>query len=417
MKKLNNFGYILSVLFPMTLFLSYKGEQTLGYIISALFLITMFSEKNRNSLKALTDNKLSLGVSIFVIVPFVISLFSGGLFSRVDTVHYFYWLIFFPLVYFIDNEKKLWYFLISFLVGGIISLIITLIIFIKNYNEWANPSGFEYPRVYFAIQTQDFANIMCILFLFLLSFIFFYKNKDRRKNFIIKSFLICISLLNLFIIIVNRSKMVYICLIPTVVYILYKKNKRYILGFFFLCLGGYFLLPQSISQRLQYIIKYRQDPSSNLRILFWEAAIASSKKSPFFGMSTEKRIKFNINHFKSEGVIDYIAKNYGLDEVGITNTHSMYLHYLANYGMGILSLIYFLFWIVPSRLFKFNYYKIQDISLSHYTALEIGLKASYFAYLIQGITEFNLNKKPMIFVFVIILVVINFISKDFSDKK
>jgi len=51
----------------------------------------------------------------------------------VDSIHYLYWLIFFPLVFYINTEKKLWTFIKSFLIGGTISLIITLGIFIKNY--------------------------------------------------------------------------------------------------------------------------------------------------------------------------------------------------------------------------------------------------------------------------------------------
>ena len=48
--------------------------------------------------------------------------------------------------------------------------------------------------------------------------------------------------------------------------------------------------------------------------------------------------------------------------------------------------------------------------------MEIGLKSSYIAYLIQGITEYNLNKKPMIFVCVIFLVVLNFMYKKIINK-
>ena len=419
MKKLNNFGYFLSVLFPVILFLSYKGEQTLSYIILLVFLISMVSKENRNAFKNLIDRKITAGLSIFISTPFIISFLSGGISSRVDIEHYLFWLIFFPLVFFINTERKLWNFLISFLIGGIISLCITLVIFINNYDSWANPKGFEYPRIYFELQTQDFANIMCILLLFLLSFILFYRSKDRNRNIIIKAFLISVFLLDLFIIIVNRSKMVYICLIPTIAYLLYRKNRKYILGFLASCIGGYFLLPHSIRDRLQYIIKIKEDPSSNLRLIFWDAAISSFKKSPIWGMTTEERISFNIEHFKSKGVWDYIAWNYGVeDKVGLTNTHNMYLHYLAYFGIGILSLIYFFFIIIPSKLMGLTYYKTENIGLSGYIALETGLKASYMAYLIQGLTEYNHNKKPMIFMCVILLIILNFMYKKIlSDKR
>ena len=412
MKKLNLTGYFLTLLFPIMLFLSYKGEQTLGYLILLLFLLSMLFKKNRNRFKLLIDKNIAIGLSIFIIFPFIISVFSGGISSRVDSIHYLYWLIFFPLVFYINTEKKLWTFIKSFLIGGTISLIITLGIFIKNYDEWAHPKGFEYPRIFFELQTQDFANIMSILLLFLLCFILFYRNENRKKNIWIKLLLSGIFLLDLFIIIVNRSKMVYISLFLPVIYILYKKNKVYILGFFAACLGGFFLLPKSITERLQYIIKYKQDPSSYLRILFWDAAISSFKKSPIFGMSTNERIAFNMSHFKKEGILNYIDTNYGLDPVGITNTHNMYLHHLANYGIiGIIPLVYFLFVVIPSKLVKLNFHKMKDTVHSGYIALETGIKASYIAYLIQGLTEFNLNKKPMIFTLAMMLAILNFMYK------
>ena len=49
-------------------------------------------------------------------------------------------------------------------------LILAIINFIKNYNEWAHPVGFEYPRVTAILTVQDFANIMCIILLYLMSF-------------------------------------------------------------------------------------------------------------------------------------------------------------------------------------------------------------------------------------------------------
>ena len=412
MKKLNLTGYFLTLLFPVMLFLSYKGEQTLSYLIMLIFLLSMLFRKNRSALKTLIDGKIAAGLLIFVLSPFIISLLSGGIVSRVDSNHYLYWLIFFPLVFYIDNENKLWNFIKAFLAGGTISLIITLVIFIKNYEEWAHPKGFEYPRIFFALQTQDFANIMSILLLFLLSFILFYRNEDKGKNTWIKLFLTGVFLLDLFIIIANRSKMVYVSLFLPLIYILYKRNKVYILGFIAASVSGFFLLPKSITDRLQYIIKYKQDPSSYLRVMFWDAAISSFKKSPIFGMATKERIAFNMNHFKEKGVLNYIETNYGLDPVGITNTHNMYLHHIANYGIaGVIPLVYFLFVIIPLRLVKLNFKKTKNRVHSGYIALEIGLKSSYIAYLIQGLTEYNLNKKPMIFTLAIMLAILNFMYK------
>ena len=253
---------------------------------------------------------------------------------------------------------------------------------------------------------------MSILLLFLLSFILFYRNEDKGKNIWIKLLLTGVFLLDLFIIIANRSKMVYVSLFLPLIYILYKRNKVYILGFIAASVSGFFLLPKSITDRLQYIVKYKQDPSSYLRLIFWDAAVSSFKKSPIFGMATKERIAFNMNHFKEKGVLNYIETNYGLDPVGITNTHNMYLHHIANYGIaGVIPLVYFLFIVIPSRLVKLNFKKTKNRVHSGYIALEIGLKSSYIAYLIQGLTEYNLNKKPMIFTLAIMLTILNFMYK------
>ena len=58
MKKLNLTGYFLTLLFPIMLFLSYKGEQTLGYLILLLFLLSMLFKKNRNRFKLLIDKNI-----------------------------------------------------------------------------------------------------------------------------------------------------------------------------------------------------------------------------------------------------------------------------------------------------------------------------------------------------------------------
>ena len=91
MKKLNLTGYFLTLLFPVMLFLSYKGEQTLSYLIMLIFLLSMLFRKNRSALKTLVDGKIAAGLLIFVLSPFIISLLSGGIVSRVDSNHYLYW--------------------------------------------------------------------------------------------------------------------------------------------------------------------------------------------------------------------------------------------------------------------------------------------------------------------------------------
>ena len=73
MKKLNLTGYFLTILFPIMLFLSYKGEQTLSYLIMLFFLLSMLFKKNRERFKSLIDDGIASGLLFFIISPFTIS--------------------------------------------------------------------------------------------------------------------------------------------------------------------------------------------------------------------------------------------------------------------------------------------------------------------------------------------------------
>ena len=95
----------------------------------------------------------------------------GGIPARLDMDDYIKFLLFFPLVFFLNSKEKIFEFLKTLLVGAGISLLITLGIFVKNYDTWKNPIGFQYDRIYFELPTQDFANIMSMILLFLISFI------------------------------------------------------------------------------------------------------------------------------------------------------------------------------------------------------------------------------------------------------
>ena len=225
---INIMGYVLSLLVGISLFLSEKFENNvLIPSLLVVFIISMFLKENRKKLLENIDIKFSIILLLFVFMPFVIAHFDGGIDTRLDN-YILRFLLFFPFAYFLSSTKKVLNLLKACLFGGTIISILATFNFIKNYDEWANPVGFSYPRVTAILTVQDFANIMCIVLLFLLSFLFFYKNNNNKKNIIIKISLGILSILVLFLVIVNRSKMVYICLIPTIFYILYKIRKRYI---------------------------------------------------------------------------------------------------------------------------------------------------------------------------------------------
>lgn len=415
MRKLNNMGYYTCILFALSLFLSEKFENNvLVYLLTLLFTISLFFKNNREKLKEIADRKISFGLLLFVFIPYTIVLIDGGLKTRLEINEHLKFLMFFPLTIFIDEEKKFWNFTKALMIGAIISLSISLGIFIRDYEKWSNPSGFNYPRIYFELSTQDFANIMCIVLIFLLSFLLFYNKKSKKENLKMKLFLGGVIALNIFILIVNRSKMVYVCLPLVIIYILYKKNRKYILLFLLICLGGYFMLPDSVSERIQYIVKYKKDPSSNLRIIFWKTAVAAIKEKPLFGWKAEERLDFNNSYYQKTGTAEYVKINYTFTQLGdFLNTHNMYLQYLVYFGLiGGIFLIILFFIIIPSRLIRLDFYKQQKcgaLKFSSYPAFEIALKASYMCFLIQGLTDKNINNAAMIITFSILLFMINFI--------
>jgi len=415
---INKTGYIFCLLVGMSLFFSEKFENNVAIpLLMILFLISMLIKNNRKEIleNINLDLEFSIELLLFVCVPFIIAYLDGGIKTRLDN-YILRYLIFFPFMYFLGNKKRVFNFLKVFLFSGIIIMILATFNFIKTYNEWAHPVGLYYPRVTAILTVQDFANIMCIIFLFLLSFLLFYKNEDNKKNKIIKIFLFSIMMLTLFLVIVNRSKMVYICLIPTILYIVYKKKKRFIPIVFLICLGGYFVLPSSISNRLQYIVNYKKDPSSNLRVIFWKTGLEAFKQKPLYGWKAEERKQFNLDYYKKTGVSDYVYKNF-LDRLSewpiyYVHTHNTYLQFLLDFGIiGTLFLVIF-FVSVAFKAMKINFSKNMENSDSKLVALEIATKSSLAAWTIQGITDINLNNKYMVIVSMILIFLLNYLWKE-----
>ena len=416
---INKAGFIFCLLTGVSLFLSEKFENNVVIPLLLLtFAVSMFFKKNRKDFFSKIDVKFSVLLVVFVVMSFIIAAFDGGIGSRLDNYNLRY-LIFFPLAYFINDNKRIFNFLKSFLFGGTIILILAIINFIKNYNEWAHPVGFEYPRVTAILTVQDFANIMCIILLYLMSFLLFYKNEDNKKNKMIKIYLAIMSILVLFIVIVNRSKMVYISLLPTVLYIMYKKRKRYVLAAILMCFTGYFALPVSISNRIQYIVKYKNDPSSNLRVIFWKTGAEAFKQKPLYGWRAEERKKFNLDYYKKTGVSDYVYKYFltgnKLRTQHYVASHNSYLQYLLDFG--ILGFVFFILIIINLliKLFKINFYKYDRNT--KITAFEIGTKVSFIAWIIQGMTDDNLNDKHLVITLTVLIFFIDYLYRNIKNQK
>ena len=413
---INRTGFAFCLLVGMALFLSEKFENNVAIrVLSLIFIIAMISRENRKTLFKSLDIEFSIELLLFIFVPFIIAYFDGGIDTRLDN-YILRYLIFFPFVFFVKDMKKVMILLKATLFSATIVMILATFNFIKDYKEWAKPVGMYYPRITAILTVQDFANIMCIILLFLMSFLLFYRNKDNKKNKIIKVFLFIMTALTLFLVIVNRSKMVYICLLPTVFYIIFKKRKRYILVAILICLGGYFALPNSITDRLQYIVNYEKDPSSNLRVIFWKTGLEAYKQKPVLGWQWEDRKDFNLRYYKKTGVSEYVHENF-LDRLSewpiyYVHTHSTYLQFLLDFG--IVGILFFVIFFVSTfmKAVSINFSKNKENIDSRLVALEIGTKAALAAWAIQGITDINLNNKYMIITSVILLFLLNYLWKE-----
>ena len=413
---INRIGFIFCILVGMALFLSEKFENNVAIrVLSLIFIIAMISRENRKTLFKSLDIEFSIELLLFIFVPFIIAYFDGGIDTRLDN-YILRYLIFFPFIFFVKDMKKVMILLKATLFSAVIVMILATFNFIKDYKEWANPVGMYYPRITAILTVQDFANIMCIILLFLMSFLFFYKNENNKKNKIIKIFLFIMTTLTFFLVIVNRSKMVYICLLPTVFYIIFKKKKKYVLAAILICLGGYFVLPNSITDRLQYIVNYEKDPSSNLRVIFWKTGLEAFRQKPILGWQWEDRKEFNLEYYKKTGVSNYVHQNF-LDKLSewpiyYVHTHNTYLQFLLDFG--IVGILFFVIFFVSTfmKAVSINFSKNKENNDSRLVALEIGTKTALAAWAIQGITDINLNNKYMIITSVILLFLLNYLWKE-----
>ena len=111
---MDGFGYGSSLLVGLSIFLSEKLENNVALpLIAMLFAIQMLLKINRENFFKLLDKKIGLGIIIFSVLPVIISIIDGGIKSRGDNYNLKY-LYFFPLIYFLDNYKKIINFLKSF---------------------------------------------------------------------------------------------------------------------------------------------------------------------------------------------------------------------------------------------------------------------------------------------------------------
>ena len=397
-KKIEKLGFLVSIIFGLSIFTS-KALQNLSgsLLLFILFLLIILDFSVIKKLIIFCSARLTIGMLVFVFLTlFSFCINYENNFSTLrDLIRYF---TFFSLVYFIDTDEKINFFLFSLLTSGILSILETLIIFTVNFNEWKKP----YYRIPTSVDSLAHAGIISILVIFMFSYIFFIKFNSNKKLF----FIILFIFLGIFTLIINKSKTAYVSFIPAILYLCIKMGWKEVFNFFIVLLFTLKYIPLSIKKRLLYLLSPHSEPSSILRMYFWDGAIKSIKESPYFGLSDTTRQLLLENYYKQKGVIDYINKMYGSK---FSDIHNTYLQQWAQYGVfAFLAYIIFCFIVIPYEIYILDKSKVKKDDFFYF--IKYSVSASLISYFISGISETTHLKQVMVYVFIILLFLLNYVS-------
>ena len=405
-KKIEKLGFLVSIIFGLSIFTS-KALQNLSgsLLLLIMFVMLMMNIKEKkiwNNLKSKCDKEISIGFLVLLLLTFIIFIinFDGKTSMARDITRY---LTFFPLIYFIDTENKIKKFLLTLGASGIISLLAALGVFIKNYNEWNKTDGIVFYRVTFGMDPLAYAGVISIFMIFIFSFLFFMKTTTKQKILLV--LLVC---LGVFILLVNRGKTAYVSFVPALAYLCTVKSKKAILILIATCLVGFQFLPTQIKQRATYIVNYQKDPSSILRTYFWQGAVESIKEKPLIGFKSSERQKFLEEYYGKTGKKEYINKYFGYNYLEVHNT---YLQYWVQFGsIAFLYLCFFLFILIPKKLLSIKSKNYNDYMFIRF--LKHGVIAAFISYSISGLTETTILKQVMIYVFIVLLMLVNYMNVE-----
>ncbi len=403
-KKIEKLGFIVSIIFALSIFTSKALQNLSGSILLfLLFVLLVFDFKDKKVWKSIIsklEKDLTLALLLFLLISFIVYLinFDGKFSTARDMTRY---LTFFPLVYFLDEDSKIKKFILALGISGTISIFASLIIFIKDFDKWNHTDGVMFYRISFAVDPLAYAGIISIFLLFLFSYLFFVRIQKTEELFI--ALLICTGI---FILLVNRGKTAYISFIPALAYLCIIKSKKSVMVLIGICLVGFNFLPNQIKERAIYIVQYKKDPSSILRTYFWEGAFESIKMKPIFGYKDSDRQKFLEEYFNRTGKLDYIHKAFG---VSLIETHNTYLQYWVQFGtIAFVYFILFLFIFIPKKILYIKVDNTRNFEFVYF--LKHAVIASLISYYISGLTETTLLKQVTIYVFIILLLFINYIN-------
>jgi O-antigen ligase len=143
-----------------------------------------------------------------------------------------------------------------------------------------------------------------------------------------------------------------------------------------------------------------------LRTYFWQGAIASIKEKPLIGFKSSERQKFLEEYYTKTGKKEYINKYFGDDYLEVHNT---YLQYWVQFGSIVfLYLCFFLFILIPKKIWTIKENLHGEYTITRF--LKHGVAAAFISYYISGLTETTILKQVTIYVYIILLMLVNYMS-------
>ncbi|MGL5981970.1 MAG: O-antigen ligase family protein [Cetobacterium sp.] len=342
--------------------------------LSALFLMRKFEWEN-------IEKEYKIFLLILLLIPIFDLLSPGGLKSAGISIKQSYrFLPVFIAPIFLTTKNRIEKFL--YLISG--SILVNCIYGLNVYRKRNWNFNIRYESITDIMNSAH--GLVGLSFVVLGLILIEIKNK-RNKRLL---YLIPVYSLNLTCILLSQTRGAWLAFIGgIVIFALFALSKRVLIAVLLSCVLTISFTAKNL-QNNRYLKRFqsisKNDDSSKVRLLMWEAATNIYVTNPVFGTGKDNSSKYYLEYFEKNNSYDKVHKSsvYSMKNVATAgNAHNMYFKNLAE--MGSLFFLLAAFWVfVFYRVVKsiVNNEKINDkywlylISLSMITA-----------YYITGLTE------------------------------
>ncbi|SDC08599.1 MULTISPECIES: O-antigen ligase family protein [unclassified Candidatus Frackibacter] len=379
--KLICFGLIL---YALMIAISTAGSNIgLGLVFIGLVIKLI---KEREGLKYLKTG-MELSILLYLLANLISILFSHNMniswqaFGEVIIPVLIYYMIFNSVTR-LELVKKIFiFFILSISIASIYS------IYQHYFLEIERASGF--------FLTLTYGSIMVLILPLLITFNF---NDLSMKNRLLSLITLGITSLSL---IFTNTRGTWLAILGGVAFLSIFKNKKLIIWFMVLVILALALIP-SFYQRASTIIDL--DNSSNKeRLLMWKSAFNMFRDYPLTGVG--------LGMFS-----ELYPKKYMLPEARVKKrhyAHNIVMNILAE--TGIIGLGAFTFLV--SYIFKVGFELLRNLEDKYWINAILGLLAGILAFLIHGLTFYNLGDSETAKLFWVIIALLMVIYREKQNKQ